>query len=117
MGFGKAVQDELREPERALRAAIPAVYAAHAKVHSAAFSVGALDRKTKELIALAVAVSAQCDGCIAAHARQAARCGARPDEVAEALGVVIALGGGAALVYAPRAFAAYNEFDGESHIE
>jgi AhpD family alkylhydroperoxidase len=110
MTHGHAVQDELREPARALRSAIPEVYDGYRRVHAAAYAAGALDRKTKELIALGIAVARQCDGCIASHARGAARTGATEAEVAEALGVAIAMGGGPATVYGPRAFAAFREF-------
>lgn len=110
MTHGHAVQDELREPARALRRAIPAVYEGYQRVHAAAYADGALDRKSKELIALAIAVSKQCDGCIASHARGAARTGASEAEVAEALGVAIAMNGGPGTVYGPRAFAAFREF-------
>jgi AhpD family alkylhydroperoxidase len=64
MGHGHAVQEELREPARALRRAIPEVYDGYRTMHAA----GALDQKTKELIALAISVSKECDGCIASHA-------------------------------------------------
>src|SRR6266849_6322006 len=67
MSYGKAVRDELRVPTRDLRHAIPQVYAGYKKLHDAALAPGALDVKTKELIALAIAVSKECDGCIAAH--------------------------------------------------
>ncbi len=110
MSYGHAVQDELREPSRALRRAIPEVYDGYRQMHTAAYAAGALDEKTKELIALAIAVSKECDGCIASHARGAARTGATEAEVAEALGVTIAMNGGPATVYGPRAFAAYREF-------
>jgi len=78
----------------------------------AATADGALSSKTKELIALAIAVTKQCDGCIASHARKAARHGATADEVAEALGVAILMSGGPGTVYAPRALAAFEEFAG-----
>jgi AhpD family alkylhydroperoxidase len=110
MSYGHAVREELREPSRALRRAIPEVYDGYRQVHAAAFAGGALDEKTKELIALAIAVSKECDGCIASHARGAARAGAIESEVAEALGVTIAMNGGPATVYGPRAFAAFREF-------
>jgi AhpD family alkylhydroperoxidase len=110
MTHGKAVQHELREPSRALRREIPAVYEGYAHLHAAAFAPGALDGKTKELIALSIAVTEQCDGCIASHARGAARQGATTGEVAEALGVAIALTGGPGTVYGARAFAAFQEF-------
>jgi AhpD family alkylhydroperoxidase len=110
MGHARAVQDELREPARALRRAIPDVYDGYRRMHSAAYAAGALDQKTKELIALAIAVSKECDGCIAAHARGAVRTGATESEVAEALGVAITMNGGPGTVYGPRAFAAFQEF-------
>ena len=68
MSYGKAVRDELRVPTRELRHAIPQVYAGYKELHDAALAPGVLDVKTKELIALAIAVSKECDGCIAAHA-------------------------------------------------
>jgi AhpD family alkylhydroperoxidase len=110
MSYGQAVQDELRAPAQALRRAIPRVYEAYGQLHSAVYAAGALDARTKELIALAIAVSKECDGCIASHARGAARTGASEEEVAEALGVAIAMNGGPGTVYGPRAFAAFQEF-------
>jgi AhpD family alkylhydroperoxidase len=108
--YGKAVQDELAPIGRDLRNAIPNVYRGFGEMHAAAFAPGSLDAKTKELIALAIAVSVRCDGCIAAHARGAARNGATEAEVAETLGVTISMNGGPATVYGPRAFAAFKEF-------
>jgi len=110
MSYGRTIQQELREPARALRSALPEVYEGYGQLHAAAFKPGALDAKTKELIALAIAVSKECDGCIAAHALGAARSGASAAEVAEALGVTIAMNGGPGTVYGPRALSAYNEF-------
>jgi len=71
---------------------------------------GELPAKIKELIALAIAVTTECDGCIAFHARGAARCGATAQEVAEALGVAILMNGGPGTVWGPRAYAAFQEF-------
>ena len=110
VSYGRQVQADLRDPALALRAQIPQVYEAFKELSSAAFADGALDRKTKELIALALSVASQCDGCMASHARGAARHGASAAEVAEALGVCIQMMGGPGTVYAPRAFAAYQEF-------
>lgn len=63
---------------------------------------GQLDGKTRELIALAVAVTTRCDGCITTHVDAALRQGASREEIAEALGVAVALNAGAALVYSAR---------------
>jgi AhpD family alkylhydroperoxidase len=99
----------LREQGRALRCAIPDVYRGFARLHDAALAPGVLDVRTKELVALALSVSQQCDGCITAHAEAAARHGATEEEVAEVLGVVIMMGGGPATSYGPQAFAAFRE--------
>lgn len=103
------VLGELRQPARDLREQIPDVIGAYASMQRAALADGALPAKTKELIALAVAVTRQCDGCIAAHARGAARQDATEEEVAEAVGVAIVLNGGPATVWGPRALAAFKE--------
>ena len=110
MTYGKEVLDELRGPALRLREQIPEVWSAYARLHGAAMAEGRLDVRTKELIALAVSVTRQCDGCIAAHARGAARAGAEPEEVAEALGVAVMMNGGPGTVYGPRAFDAFMEF-------
>jgi AhpD family alkylhydroperoxidase len=100
----------LGTPTRALRRAIPDVYNGYRELHDAALSPGALDTRTKELIALAIAVSKECDGCIAAHAHAAVRHGATPAEAAEAIGVTFLMNGGPASVYGARAFDAFEEF-------
>ena len=110
MGHFTEVIDELKEPTRSLSKAIPATWAGFAELHREAVGEGALPAKVKELMALAIAVVKQCDGCIAYHAKAAARRGATPEEVAEALGVALLMDGGTASVYGPRAWTAYREF-------
>lgn len=63
---------------------------------------GQFDAKTRELMALAVAVALRCDGCITVHTAQAVKLGATQAEVAEALGVAVAISAGAAMVYSAR---------------
>ena len=108
--YGAPVLDELGPLHRALRRDIPEVYKGFQALHSAAFTPGALDVKTKELIAFAIAVVEHCDGCIASHAQAAARAGATEQEAAEAIGVAFLMNGGPATIYGPRAFAAFCEF-------
>lgn len=64
---------------------------------------GHLNEKTRQLISLAVAVTTRCDGCISVHSQKAVENGATKEEIAEALGVAIAMNAGAALVYSARA--------------
>ena len=66
-----------------------------------------LGAKIRELIALAVAVTVRCDGCIAVHTDAAIKHGATREEIAEALGVAISVNAGAALVYSTRVMDAY----------
>jgi AhpD family alkylhydroperoxidase len=80
----------------------PDTLAGYRSLSSAGEKTGLLDAKTRELIALAVAVTTRCDGCIAVHSAQALKHGATKEEIVEALGVAIALNAGAALVYSAR---------------
>jgi AhpD family alkylhydroperoxidase len=107
---GKAVLDALNPLHRELRRAVPDVYAGFGALHKAAFAPGALDARTKELIALAIGVVEGCDGCIASHGQAAARAGATKQEAAEAIGVTFLMKGGPATIHGPRAYAAFCEF-------
>jgi AhpD family alkylhydroperoxidase len=107
--YGRAVSDELRPLARELRQAIPDTFRGFAEFHKGAFAPGELDVRTKELIALAIAVTERCDGCIAAHAASLARAGGTRQEAAEAIGVAMLMSGGPGTVYGPRAYAAVCE--------
>jgi len=108
---GNVVLKDLAGPARELRSRIPEVYDGYSAMHKAALADGALDGTTKELIALAIGVTKECDGCIASHARGAARTGASAAQVADALGVAILMNGGPATVFGPRAMDAFLEFE------
>lgn len=70
---------------------------------------GALDAKTKELIALAISVATHCDDCIAFHTHSALKVGATKAEILEMLGVNVFMGGGPALMYATHVIEAVEE--------
>jgi AhpD family alkylhydroperoxidase len=111
MGHWHDVSAELAEPGRALKAMIPDVYEGfNALSRAATATEGALSPAMKEVIALVMSVAHMCDGCVAAHARKAARRGASKEQVAEALGVTIFMMGGPGSVYAAKAWEAFNEF-------
>lgn len=110
MGEYTEVINDLKAPTRSLAQAIPETWARFGGLHNAAVGDGVLPARIKELMALAIAVVKRCDGCIAYHAKAAARRGATEAEVAEALGVALLMDGGTASVYGPRAWAAYREF-------
>jgi AhpD family alkylhydroperoxidase len=103
----RQVIDELRVPTRGLRRAIPDAWAAFAELNRVTVRDGVVPARIKEAVALALAVVKHCDGCIAYHARDAARAGATAEEVAEILALTILMDGGPSSVYAPRAWAAF----------
>ena len=110
MPHNHEILEDMREPVRQLRAVIPDVFTAYVDMRRAVMTDGALPGRIKELIALAIAVTRECDGCIASHARGAVRQKATPEEVAEAMGVTILMNGGPGTVWGPRALEAYREF-------
>ena len=77
----------------------------------AAMTAGALDAKQKELIALAIGVSQRCSGCIGFHTKALHKLGATRQELDEALGICVYMGGGPALMYAAEAISAWNQLD------
>lgn len=104
------VVSDLIPLHRELRQAIPDVYAGFGALHKAAFAPGVLSVAFKELVALALAVAEGCGDCIAVHAKEVARHGASPAEVAEVLGVTFLMNGGPGRSHAAHAYDAYLEF-------
>ncbi|WP_428420577.1 carboxymuconolactone decarboxylase family protein [Methylibium sp.] len=93
-----------------LRAGVPEVMKGFGELGRAAMVDGALDKKTKELIAVALSVAARCDPCIGFHMQALVKLGASRQELDEALGVAVYMGGGPSLMYAAQAVSAYDEF-------
>ncbi|WP_457798386.1 carboxymuconolactone decarboxylase family protein [Methylocystis sp. S23] len=108
--LAKALSADLRN----LRIGAPDLMKAFSSMATTAGAPGALDAKTKELIALAVSVSARCDDCIAFHAKAAAQRGATREEVMETLAMAIYMGAGPSVMYASHALAAFTQFDAET---
>ncbi len=97
---------------RTLRQGSPEVMKAFAGLAQAALHENALDKKSKELIALAIGVATRCDDCIAFHAKAAVEQGASPAEIFETLGMAIYMGAGPSVMYAAHAIDAYAHFAG-----
>ncbi len=95
-----------------LRADIPDTTRGFSALAQAAGRPGALDKKTKELIAMALSVGARCDPCVGFHAEALVKLGCTRAEFEEMLGMCIYMGGGPALMYAAHALKAYEEFGG-----
>jgi AhpD family alkylhydroperoxidase len=102
---------------RNLRVGSPEVMKSFSAMATASGAPGALDAKTKELIALAVSISVRCDDCIAFHAKAAVQRGATREEVMETLGMAIYMGAGPSVMYASHALAAFTQFDAEKSAQ
>ncbi|PWC39279.1 carboxymuconolactone decarboxylase family protein [Azospirillum sp. TSO35-2] len=101
---------ELSGAIRELRGGAPDVMKAFSGMAQAALKANALDTKTKELIALAIAVAIRCDGCVAFHAEAAMKQGATRDEVMETMGMAVYMGAGPSVMYAAQAVEAFDQF-------
>ncbi len=77
---------------------------AFSQLTKAALKPGALDLKTKELIAAAVGLTARCDYCIVHHVNEAFKAGATREELIETACVCNFMGGGPAVTYTSTLF-------------
>lgn len=102
--------EEIKKGMKELNSVIPGAMEGFGKLHKSTTSKGALSSKTKELIALGIAITVRCDGCIAFHVHDALSAGATPEEIQETIGVSIMMGGGPSLVYGCEAMEALKQF-------
>ena len=103
--------EELNEWMEKLGLAIPDVMQGFGALHEASLKQGALDSKTKELIALGIAITVRCDGCISFHVHDALQAGASKEEIAETVSVSILMGGGPSVVYGIEAMQALSQYE------
>lgn len=93
-----------------LRKAQPETMKGFSAMANSALEDGALDKKTKELIALAIGVALRCDGCIGFHTKTLVELGSTREEVCETLAMTVYMGGGPSLMYAADALRAYDQW-------
>ncbi len=93
-----------------MRKELPEVMAGFSALAGAATKAGVLDKKTKELIAIALAVANHCPGCIGFHSQTLVKLETSREELLETLGMAIYMGGGPSMMYAAEALEAFEEF-------
>lgn len=93
-----------------LRKEMPDVMSAFGSLAQSATKDGALEKKSKEFIALALGIAGHCDGCIGFHVQALVKLGASREEFIEVLGMAVYMGGGPSLMYAAEALQAFEEF-------
>ncbi len=92
------------------RKSSPETWAGFGALAKAATAPGALDTKTKELIALALGIGARCDGCLAFHAKEIVQLGGTRAEVLEVISMAVYMGGGPSAIYGAQALESYDQF-------
>lgn len=110
MSDPKEIVGDMAAGAALLHRGIPETMKALGELGNVAYADGALPQKTKELLALAIAIATHCDGCIVHHARSLFRLGVTRAEVLETIGVSIQMGGGPSVVYGGQAIRAYDAF-------
>ncbi len=91
---------------------VPQTAKGFGQMGQAAKTEGALSEKTKEFIALGIAIATRCDSCIGFHVRSLVRLGATRAELCETLAMATYMGGGPSFAFSAKALAAYDEFSG-----
>ncbi|MEZ5912555.1 MAG: carboxymuconolactone decarboxylase family protein [Paracoccaceae bacterium] len=98
-----------RDEVRALNRAIPDTAKAFAGLSKAVKEGGVLDVKTKEFVALGIAVADRCEACIAFHVEALMRAGGTREELSDVLAMSVQMGGGPSLMYAAKALSCWDE--------
>ncbi len=104
------ITGDLNKGLKALHAEIPDTMKGFSSMAKEAMKEGSLSALQKELIALAIGVSARCDGCIGFHIKALIRLGVPREQLLETLGICTYMGGGPSLMYAAEAVRAFDEF-------
>lgn len=103
------LRKQLEEDIIKLGAELPGPMSGFARLHRKGVEDGALNRKTKEMMAVAISIATGCEGCIAYHTHDAIQAGATREELRETIGVAILMGGGPASIYATYAMKAIDQ--------
>jgi len=93
-----------------LQKEVPETFAGFNLMGKAAKKNGTLDEKTKELIALGIAISTRCESCIGFHVKSLVRLETTREEFCEALEMIAFMGGGPSIAFGAKALEAYDEF-------
>ncbi|TCT35478.1 carboxymuconolactone decarboxylase family protein [Martelella mediterranea] len=105
----KAMMADIGKQTAVLKKDIPDTMSNFYAMAGAADKAGALDPKTKEYVALGIAIAIRCEPCIAFHTRSLVKMGVTREEFEEVLGTAIYMGGGPAVMYAAHAMEAFEQ--------
>ncbi|CAJ0801012.1 hypothetical protein LMG19083_03523 [Ralstonia psammae] len=106
----KIVVKDVSAQMRSLRASQPELMTAFSQLATAGTKDSALSKKTRELVALGIAIASRCDDCIGFHVQALVKLGTTRAELEDVLGTAVYMGGGPSMMYATHALAAFEEF-------
>lgn len=109
MSTWKELNTRAQANTKRIQETVPEMMREYKKLQNVAYAEGALDKKTKEFIALTYAIADKCEGCIGNHINKLLELGASRQEIAEIAEVAVVMGGGPGMVYSGKAMEAYDE--------
>ena len=109
----KAQDADVNGPRTKLKEAAPEMMGAFGNLGAVVLKDGAISLKTKELIAVSLSVQNRCETCIMSHVKNAIKAGVTREELVDALGVCVLMGGGPNSAYAATALEVYDQFSEE----
>ena len=99
---------DMKTDLRTLNRTIPEAAKGFGSLSNAVKHHGTLDLKTKEFIALGIAIAMRCEACIGFHVEALAAAGGTREELADVLAMAVQMGGGPSLMYAAKTIAAWD---------
>ena len=106
----KELTQQVSTGMRSLRQSQPDLMTAFAQLAAAGTKEGALEKKTRELVALGISIASRCDDCIGFHVQALVKLGGTRAELEEVLATAVYMGGGPSMMYATHALKAWDEF-------
>ncbi len=107
----KEVSSKWKRDLPKIGSAIPGIARGFGAMHEEAMKAGSLSTRDKELMAMAIGLVAGCNECVISHMQSAIRAGATRQQIVEAAGVAVLMGGGPAFVHMPVVLDALDEMN------
>jgi len=103
------ITQEISDSLAKLRFEAPEIMKGHSDLAVLATKDGVLDKKTKELIALALGIASRCDVSVLLHTQILIKLGVTKQEIVEVIGLATYMGGASSLMCASNALKAFEQ--------
>ena len=108
----KSFLDKTKKAFLNLNQQIPDTFKGFAIMGNEAKKNGLIDEKTKEFVALGIAISTRCESCIGLHIESLIRLGMTREELVEVLAMCSYMGGGPSITFSTKALEAFDQLSG-----